>query len=162
MAKNFLGSRRNWIDGLPQRTRRVIAVASLAGLPAMYGWSAFWLTTRVPGIVWGPISFLLILVTVVGAFVLYGFVRDRANYGANLDERQRQLRDRAWVMCYEILSAVVIAAVLVVGVTVLGFGRNVVLDATLVTGIVLCAGVLVPLLPVAALAWLEPDAPAEA
>jgi hypothetical protein len=59
-------------------------VAALVGLPAMFAWSAFWLTTTVPSIVWGPISFALVL----------------------------------------------------------------------------CMGTLVPLLPVAALAWVEPDAPA--
>lgn len=155
-------SHRISIDSLPQRVRRLIAVASLVGLPGMFAWSNFWLTTRVPGIVWGPVSFLLILLTLVGAFVLYAFVRDRANYGANLDERQRQLRDRAWVLCYEILSGAVIVAVLVLGVMVLGLGRVVTLDATVVSGIAISAGVLIPLLPVAALAWIEPDPPAEA
>jgi hypothetical protein len=162
MARRISGWRRSWLDGLPRRTRRRIAVASLVGLPGMYAWSAFWLTTRVPSLVWGPVSFLLILVTVAGAFILYAFVRDRANYGAHLDERQRQLRDRAWVMSYEVLSGVVILAVLVVGVTVLGFGHVVTLDGAAVSGIVICVGVLIPLLPVAALAWVEPDAPPEA
>lgn len=153
---------RTWVDGLSQRARRRIAVASLIGLPGMYAWSGFWLTTRVPGIVWGPVSFLFILITVGGAFVLYWFVRDRAGRDAQLDERQRQLRDRAWIMCYEILAALIVAAVLVLGVLVLGLGRVVTLDATAVSALVLCVGVLLPLLPVATLAWIEPDAPAEA
>lgn len=161
MARRPLGWQAA-ISGLPQRTRRVIAAVSFVGLPGMYAWSAFWLTTKAPGIVWGPVSFLLILVSVAGAFVLYAFVRDRANFGANLDERQRQLRDRAWVMSYEVLSGVVLVAVVAVGVLVLGFGRVITLDATAVSGIVICVGVLIPLLPVAALAWVEPDAPPEA
>lgn len=153
----------NVVQGfLSQRSRRIIAATSLAGLPAMYAWSAFWMHTAAPGLLWGPVSFLLILLTIGGAFFLYWFVRDRANRGAHLDERQRQMRDRAWVLCYEVLSAVVVGAVVVVGVIVLGLGRVVTLDATVVSAIAICAGVLIPLLPVAALAWIEPDAPAEA
>jgi hypothetical protein len=155
-------SRWSRIDHLSQRTRRVIAVASMIGLPGMFAWSAFWLRTSVPSVIWGPFSFVLILVTAVGAFLLYGFVRDRANFGADLDERQRQLRDRAWVMSYEVLAAAVIGGVVVIAVLVLGMGRNVNLDGTIVSAIAICTGVLIPLLPVAALAWVEPDAPAEA
>ena len=162
LARNFTRWRETWIDRLPQRTRRVIAAVSLLGLPGMFVWSAFWLRTSVPGIVWGPFSFALITATVIGAFLLYWFVRDRADYGGNLDERQRQLRDRAWVLSYEVLAGAVIAAVVVVAIVVLGLGRVVTLDAAVVSGIAICAGVLLPLLPVAALAWVEPNPPADA
>jgi hypothetical protein len=73
-------------------------VVSLLGLPGMYAWSAFWLTTSVPKIVWGPVTFLLIAATAGGALLLYLFVRDHADTRASLDERQRQLRDRAMVL----------------------------------------------------------------
>ena len=161
MTENAASWRRS-IDHLSQRARRVIGVASLLGLPGMYLWSALWLKTDVPSIVWGPVSFVLILVTGAGAFVLYAFVRDRANRGANLDERQRMLRDRAWVLCYEVLSVVVVLVVAFAAVAVLGMGRDITLDGTVVGAMALCVGVLIPLLPVAALAWVEPDALAEA
>jgi hypothetical protein len=140
----------------------VIGVASLLGLPAMYGWSSLWLQTSAPSLLWGPVSFLLIFVTVAGALVLYAFVRDRASHGARLDERQRALRDRAWIFCYEILAAVIVIAVAVLAVVVLIVGRDVTLDGAFVSGLAICIGVLIPLLPVAALAWVEPDPPAEA
>ena len=161
MSRTFTAWRSR-IDALPQRARRTIAVASLLGLPAMYLWYAVWHNTKVPGVVWGPVSFLLILVTLCGAFVLYAFVGDRANGDTRLDERQRQLRDRAWVLCYEVLSGVVVIGMVVVGVLVLGMGRTVTLDASVVTGLAISVGVLIPLLPAAALAWLEPDVPSEA
>ena len=41
-------------------------------------------------------------------------------------------------------------------------GRTVTLDGAVVSGLAICIGVLIPLLPVAALAWVEPDPPAEA
>lgn len=151
----------SWIDRLPRRVRRVIAVISLTGLPGMYAWSAFWLTTSVPKIIWGPVTFLLIGATLAGSLILYRFVRDRADTRANLDERQRQLRDRAMVLCYQVLSTLLILAVVGVGIPTLFLGRVVTLDATVVGAIALSATVLIPLLPVAALAWIEPDPPPE-
>lgn len=146
------------IERMSQRTRRIVGVASLLGLPAMYGWSSFWLSTSAPSLVWGPVSFLLIGMTVIGAVVLYAFVRDRADLnGGGLDERQLELRDRAYVASYGILSVVVVAILATLAVPVLGFGRQIVLDATSVTAAAISIGTLVPLLPVAALAWVEPD-----
>jgi hypothetical protein len=162
MAQSSTKQLDSRIDRLPRRVRRLIVVSSLLGLPGMYAWSAFWLTTSVPKIVWGPVSFVLIAATAGGALLLYLFVRDRADMRASLDERQRQLRDRAMVLCYQVLSAVVILAVALVAIAVLGLGRVVTLDGAVVGGVAISAGVLIPLLPTAALAWIEPDAPAEA
>jgi hypothetical protein len=151
-----------WIDGLSRRMRRVIAVATLVGLPAMSAWSSLWMSTNVSRLLWGPVTFLLIGMTLAGSLILYRSVRDRADLrSAGLDERQRQLRDRAWVLSYQILAVVVVAAVGVVAVAVLGMGRDVRLDAPLVSAAAITVGVLLPILPIAALAWLEPDAPAE-
>ncbi len=153
-------SRSTRIDRLSQRTRRIVAVATLTGLPAMFIWSSYWLGTSIPNVIWGPVSFLLIGLTAIGALVLYRFVRDRADLGSTaLDERQRQLRDRAWVLSYGILSTVVVALVGVLAVLVLGMERVVTLDPNLMSAVALCTGTLIPLVPVAALAWLEPDLP---
>ena len=150
------------IDRLSQRSRRVVAVATLVGLPAMFVWSTFWMGTSVSNLAWGPISFLLIGATIVGSLVLYRYVRGRADMpGRDLDERERQLRDRAWILSYQVLSAVVIAAVVVVGIGVFVVGRTITLDAGLVNALVLSVAVLLPVLPAAALAWIEPDAPDE-
>jgi hypothetical protein len=161
MLRNPGKCRESWIDRLPQRVRRVIALLSMAGLPAMYAWSAFWLTTTVPKFVWGPVTFLLIGITVGGSFVLYRYVHDRMSPRANLDERQRQLQDRAMVLAYQVLSGALVIALLGVAIQVLGIGRPIILDAGVVGGVALTTGVLIPLLPTAALAWVEPDAPPE-
>ena len=91
--------------------------------------------------------------------MLYRYVRGRADMpGSGLDERQRQLRDRAWILSYQVLAAVVVVVIgAAVVIPVLGFGRPVTVDASLATAVALCLGVLLPLLPAAALAWLEPD-----
>src|SRR5260370_1889939 len=97
---------------MPQRVRRVVAVSSLLGLPASYAWYALWNGTTLPKAVWGPFSFVLILVSVVGALFLYAFAGNRATRSDKLDERQRQMRDRAWTVSYAVLSIFVAAAVL--------------------------------------------------
>ena len=95
----------------------------MLGLPAMFVWSALWQRTGVPAILWGPVSFVLIGVTFVGALVLYRFVRDRADMpGTRLDERERQLRDRAWILSYQVLAVVVVLIAAAVVLPVLGFG----------------------------------------
>jgi hypothetical protein len=148
------------IDHLSQRTRRVVAVITMLGLPAMYAWSAFWLSTTVSNLIWGPIAFLLIGATLLGAFVLYRYTRQRADLrDAHLDERQRQLRDRAWILAYQVLAVVVVGGIAFAAVAVLGLGQTLTLDASIVSGAAISVGVLLPLLPSAALAWIEPDEP---
>ena len=146
------------IDRLSRRSRRILAVATLLGLPAMFAWSTLWMSTTVSNLAWGPISFVLIGTTIVGTFVLYRYVRGRADMpGNDLDERERQLRDRAWILSYQVLSVVVIAGVSAAGISVFLFDRPITLDANLVNALVLCVAVLLPVLPAAALAWIEPD-----
>jgi hypothetical protein len=97
-----------------------------------------------------------------GVIVLYRFVRNRADLaGRGLDERQLRLRDQAWVMSYQVLSAVVVAILAFVGVQVLAFGNELTIDASVANALVLSMATLVPLLPVASLAWVEPDAPVD-
>jgi hypothetical protein len=149
---------RSGIDRLSRRSRRIIATATVLGLPGMFAWSALWHDTQVPPILWGPGTFVLIGVTIAGAFVLYRYVRDRADLpGEHLDERERQLRDRAWILAYQVLAMVVVLVAVAVVLPVLGLGRTITIDASVATAITLCLGVLLPLLPAAALAWLEPD-----
>ena len=163
MAQSTARSTMKRIDHLPRRSRRVLAVATLLGLPAMFVWSTYWMGTTVPNLIWGPVSFILIGATLVGSFMLYRYVRDRADLpGRALDERERSLRDRAWILSYQVLSAVVVAAVVVIGIAVFVFDRVIALDAGLVNALVLSVAVLLPVLPAAALAWIEPDPVGEA
>ncbi len=155
-------TRRFRVDRLSQRSRRLVAVATLFGLPAMFVWSAFWTRTSAPTIVWGPVSFVLVGLTLLGAGVLYRYVRNRADMpGFGLDERERLLRDQAWILSYEVLSVVAVVLAAAIVVPVLGFGQSITFGASTATAVALCLGVLLPVLPAAALAWLEPDAPEE-
>jgi hypothetical protein len=150
------------IGRLSRRSRRLIAVGSMTGLPTMYLWSSFMHGTSVPAIMWGPITFLLIGLTVVGAAVLYLYTHDLADMpDSRLDERERQVRDDAWILSYRVLVAVVVLGLAAVAIPTLGFGGVVALDATNVGAGAISVGVLLPLLPTAALAWLEPDLPSD-
>ena len=151
-------TRLDRVSHLSQRTRRVVAVATLLSLPLAFAWSTYWLTTSVSNLLWGPITFVLFGVTIVGAFVLYAYVRRRADYpGRGLDERERQLRDQAWILSYQVLSAVVVLGIAWAGLAVWVFGQPITIDANLANALVLCMAVLLPALPAAALAWIEPD-----
>jgi hypothetical protein len=150
------------IGRLPRRSRRLIAVGTMIGLPATYLWSSLMHGTSVPSIVWGPITFLLIGLTLVGAAVLYLYTHDLADLpDSRLDERERQMRDDAWILSYQVLVAVVVLGLAAVAIPTLGFGGVVALDATNVGAAAISVGVLLPLLPTAALAWIEPDLPSE-
>ena len=56
------------------------------------------------------------------------------------------------------LALVVVFLGAAIVIPVLGFGEPITLDASIATAVALCLGVLLPLLPAACLAWLEPDA----
>ena len=147
-------------QGLSRPLRRVIAAASLLGLPALFAWLSLG-QTPIPGAVRELVSLMLTGICVVGGLFLYATTGDRANHRAQLDERQRMVLDQALVVAYGVLSAVVLVAVGIVGVLVLVMGKTLTVDATVMTGVASCAAVLIALLPVAALAWVEPERPAE-
>ncbi len=158
----WIALRLDRIAHLPRRTRRVVAVVTLLGMPAAFAWSTYWLTTTASNLLWGPITFVLFGTTISGAFVLYAYVRRRADLpGPDLDERQRSLRDQAWILSYQVLSTVVILGVAYAALQVWLFGNPVTIDADLANALVLSNAVLLPVLPVAALAWIEPDPIAE-
>ena len=154
----WIAARLDRISHLSQRSRRVIAVATLLGLPLAFAWSTYWLSTSVSNLLWGPVTFVLFGVTIWGALVLYAYVRRRADLpGRDLDERERQLRDQAWILSYQVLSGVVVLGIAWAGLSVWLLDRPVTIDANLANALVLCMAVLLPALPAAALAWIEPD-----
>ena len=59
---------------------------------------------------------------------------------------------------YQVLSGVVTVAMVAAGLTVFVFGGTLVIGSAVVNMLVLCVAVLLPVLPAAALCWIEPDA----
>ena len=91
---------------------------------------------------------------------LYGYGRGRTGDAGPLDERERTMLDRALVLGY---GAVVTVVVLAVGALALylSFVGPITITMTDLTPVIIGIALYLPLLPFAALAWIEPDAPAD-
>ena len=164
------------IDHLSQRARRLIVVVAYLSLPeaailfCLHGGAP-----RQPPASphsWS-LSISLLEVLVLAQVGLAGEVLERgwrAAIGAGgLDERQRQLRDRAAYLSYRIVGVAALMPVLILfGAVVVSpaFDSSglVTLDLTSLFALAVCVSVMwicLNVLPIATVAWLEPDPPAE-
>jgi ABC-type spermidine/putrescine transport system permease subunit II len=142
-----------------QRSRRILVVAAFAGFPLQIIGSRF-ATGEVLSALWGPITIALFSATIVGAFALYGYGQGRMDRRERLDERQRSILDQALVVSYGVLTTVIVivAGLLAIYLSLVG---PIQLEMGALTPWLIAIGVYVPLLPFAALAWIEPDAPGD-
>jgi len=149
------------MPGASRSTRRAWVVAAFAGFPLLQiGYPVLVASNRVPQLVWAPIAVLLFSATLAGVVAIHGFARDRASMTADLDERQRVVRDQAWIGAYGVLTAVVVLVTGLLAVFASTSGPVTIgMDALTPIGIGL--GLYLPVLPSAALAWSEPDLPNE-
>lgn len=145
-----------------RRTRRLAVVAAFTGLPLQFlGYQTLVAPGRLSLSIWGPITIVLFAATLIGAIATYGFGQGRMGDRSRLDERQRAMNDRALVISYGVVTTVVtliLGAVYLVASFVGPITFQ--MDATALS-IAVAAGLYLPLLPFAALAWIEPDAPAD-
>jgi hypothetical protein len=145
-----------------QGMRRLLVLATFVGYPLVQiGYSGLVAPGRLSTTVWAPVAVVLMSMTIFGTFAIYGFARDRASLKIEtLDERQRALRDRAVVLSYLVLSTVV---TLVLGLAAIwaAFVGPIRLEFGDMAGWLVAFGVFLPILPSAALAWIEPDEPSD-
>jgi hypothetical protein len=144
-----------------RRTRRLLVVAAFLGYPFL---QAGYLTLVAPGrlsnVVWAPLAIALFAVTLVGVVGIYAYARGRADMNADLDERQRHLRDQAWIVAYGIVTTV--AALLLAALALItSFNGPITIGMGDLVPFLIGFGLYLPLLPSAALTWTEPDPPAE-
>jgi hypothetical protein len=155
-----------WSDRIRTQPRRVrrrgIVLESFVAYPIVaVGYYLLVATGRVPSLVWAPIALVLMTGFVLGLFVIYGFARNRADPNdPSLDERQCDLAVRAWALSYGVVTWVVVAIAAVWALFVTSVGPMVVGPEFLLP-VAIGAGVYLPTLPLAVLAWIEPDAPAD-
>jgi hypothetical protein len=142
-----------------QRSRRILVVAAFIGFPLQIIGSRY-ATGELLSAIWAPITIALYAATIVGAIALYGYGQGRMDRRERLDERQRSMLDQALVVSYGVLTIVivVIAGVLATYLSLIG---PIQLEMGALTPWFIAIGVYVPLLPFAALAWIEPDAPGD-
>jgi hypothetical protein len=142
-----------------QRSRRILVVAAFSGFPLQIIGSRF-ATGEVLSVLWAPVTIALFSATIVGAIALYGYGQGRMDRRDRLDERQRSVLDQALVVSYGVLTTVIVivAGVLAIYLSLVG---PIQLEMGALTPWLIAIGVYVPLLPFAALAWIEPDVPSD-
>ncbi|HEX2755336.1 MAG TPA: hypothetical protein VHM48_07730 [Candidatus Limnocylindrales bacterium] len=144
-----------------QRTRRLLVAGAFLGFPLLnLGYATLVAPGRLSSTVWAPIAIALFSATLIGVVAIYGYARGRADMKAGLDERQRQVRDQAWIHAYELL---ILAVTVVVGAMALvtSFGGPLTIGMSELLPLAIGIGLYLPLLPSAMLTWSEPDVPAE-
>jgi hypothetical protein len=149
------------LPALDQRSRRVAVVAAFSGFPLqLIGYSLLVEPGRISGLVWAPLSIVLFSATVIGIVAVSGYAQGRFDKRASFDERQRAMVDRAFIVSYGVLTTVIVAIAGLIAVYA-SFIGPVVLEMTTFSPWLIAIGVYVPFLPLAALAWVEPDAPTD-
>jgi hypothetical protein len=146
------------IEHLPRSRRRQVVLAGLVGYPLAVGVLVVLKRTDVNR--WLILACFLLLVglTVAALLVGYGYARGRIDgRHTHLDERDLDLRQRAYALSHRVLAVIVIAACAVVEVY-LTSGNDIRLDASSFTPVLMWVVVYIPALPALMLAWIEPSA----
>ena len=144
------------ISNLPRSRRRLAVVAAFLGWPLLIvGYNLLVASGAVPTLAWFPVAIALIVLTFVGVVITYFWARGRVG-DTPLDERQREMVTRANVISYGVLATVI---VLISGALVIAasFRGPVVVTMEGLTPFLVALGLYLPMLPAAALAWIEPD-----
>ena len=147
---------------LGRRTRRWLVLETIVAYPlVVVGYASLVATGRMPAGLWAPIAIVLMAGFVSGLVVVYTYAGGRADpRNPELDERQRRLAIEAWALSFAALTwfLVIVAVAWALWVTFVG---PVLVGPELLLPVAIGVGVYLPLLPLAALTWIEPDAPAE-
>jgi hypothetical protein len=150
------------VPTLAQRTRRLLVLETFTAYPVVVlGYYALVATGRLPSALWAPIAIVLMTGFIGGLLVINGYARNRANPNdQTLDERQHALAVRAWALSYAVLTwfIVLLALAWAVVVTVNG---PVTIGPEFLLPVAIGTGVYLPTLPLAMLAWIEPDVPGD-
>jgi len=150
------------IRRLDRRLRRLLVLETLIAYPlVVIGYSALVATGRIPAALWAPVAVVLMAGFIGGLFVVYAYAGGRADpRDAELDERQRALAIEAWALSFAALTwfLVIMAVVWALWVTFVG---PVLVGPEFLLPVAIGVGVYLPLLPLTALTWIEPDAPVE-
>jgi hypothetical protein len=145
---------------LSRRNRRLAVAAAFLGYPLLIlGYDLLVAPGRLSTVLWAPIAIVLFSLTLIGAVALYGYGQGRMDRRARLDERQRQMVDHALVVSYGVLAT---AVTLVLGIlAVVASFQTVEVHMEALAPWLIAAGLYLPMLPFAAMAWVEPDAPVD-
>jgi hypothetical protein len=144
-----------------QQSRRILVVAAFFGYPLQIaGYAALVAPGILSPLIWGPLTIALFSATLIGVTGIYGYGQGRMDRRDQLDERQRAMVDRALILSYAVLTSVIVAVAGILAIY-LSFVGPIDLEMSILTPWFVAIGLYVPFLPFAALAWIEPDVPAD-
>ena len=144
---------------LRQSQRRIAVVAAFTGYPLLQlGYVSLVTTGLLSTVVWAPIAIFLFALTLAGVAVIYGYSQDRQD--RRLDEREERMVERSLVASYGVLTVVVALTIIAAGLYASFIGPFTV-DMAVLTPIIVAFALYGPLLPFAAYAWIETDAPVD-
>jgi hypothetical protein len=147
------------LPSLSQRSRRIAVVGAFGGFPLqILGYTYLVEPGRISSLLWVPLSIALFSATVVGLIAVGGYAQGRFDRRGKYDERQRAMVDRAFIVSYGVLTTLIVAVAGIIAVYA-SFIGPVVLEMTTFSPWLIAVAVYIPFLPLAALAWIEPDAP---
>jgi hypothetical protein len=143
---------------MSRRSRRRAVAAAFLGYPLLLiGYSLLVQSGRIPPLIWAPIAIGLFSATLVGAVAVYGYGQGRMDARARLDERERQMVDHALIVSYGVLATAVSLAL--GALAIVASFQTVEIHMETLAPWLIAAGVYLPMLPFASMAWTEPDAP---
>lgn len=147
--------------GLSRRDRRLLVLATLVGFPGMYLWAWLMQGTSVSPLLWGPFAFVLLGLTIVAGTIIWIWTRNRTDLrNTSLDERERRMRDRVYVLSYQVLG-VALGLILTPVAIFAAFGSVLTIDFGLMVPFIVGGSIYYPALPSLVLAWIDPDPLAE-
>ncbi len=146
---------------LRQRSRRIAVVAAFTGFPLqILGYTFLVQPGRLSSVIWAPLSIALFAATVIGVIAVFGYAQGRFDKRDTFDERQRAMVDQALIVSYGVLTTFIVLVIGAIAVYA-SFVGPVTLDMASLSSWFVAVAVYIPFLPLAALAWIEPDAPAD-
>jgi formate hydrogenlyase subunit 3/multisubunit Na+/H+ antiporter MnhD subunit len=148
------------VDGeIPQRVRRPLAILSIAGYPiAVLVWMVIGPALGLHQAIAAVVGLTLLAATLFAAYRLYRFRSKMAQAPDDqLDERQRQIRDRAYVDSYRWFVLMTLVVLIAAGILPDLLDRPIELTYEVVNWFVMGAILISIALPSAVVAWREPD-----
>ena len=150
------------IEHLPRSRRRLVVIAGLLGYPLAVIVLVALKRTDLNRWLIMTVFLVLVVLTIAALSVGYGYARGRIDgRHSHVDERDVELRQRALALSHRVLAATLIGVCAIVEVY-LTSGYTIALDANTFVPVAMWIVVYIPVLPALMLAWIEPNAIADA
>jgi hypothetical protein len=144
---------------IPRRQRRWLAIVAVAGYPiALAAWLVIGPRVGLPPGLAAIVGLALLAVTMFAMYRLYLFRSKMAQASDEmLDERQRQVRDRAYVDSYRVFVLITLVTLIALTLGPTLFDEPIALTYEVANWVIVGVVLIALTLPSAVVAWHEPD-----